>query len=322
MNRIGNLYEKVCSINNLELADKKASRGKAKQPGVIIHRLNKQQNIWQLHETLKSKTYKTSKYSIFKIYERKEREIHRLPYYPDRIVHHAIMNVIEPILVSTFTADTYSCIKGRGIHSASYKMRKVMKDVEGTKYCLKLDIKKFYENINHEVLKQLLRKKFKDKDLLWLLDEIIDSAQGVPIGNYLSQNFANFYLTFFDHWIKEELRVKYYFRYCDDIVIFDSSKDRLRQLLADIRGYVNDKLILGIKSNYQIFLVEGRGVDFVGYKHFHTHVLLRNSIKKRFIRKLATDPNEQSIAAYKGWLDHCDSINLKRKYLTQAPPPF
>lgn len=139
------------------------------------------------------------------------------------------MNVIEPIFRHSFIRDTYSSIKGRGTHDGLARVKKAMKDVPGTTYCLKLDIKKFYPSINKEILKQKIRTKFKDVDLLMLLDEIIDSCEhGVPIGNYTSQYFANFYLTRMDHWIKEELGIKYYFRYCDDIVILGSSKERLK----------------------------------------------------------------------------------------------
>src|SRR5690606_24192648 len=168
------------------------------------HDRNREANIQALHEMLRHRAYKTSAYDTFTVFETKEREVYRLPYFPDRITHHAIMNVLEPIFVSVFTADTYSCIKGKGIHAASYAVKRALKDVQGTQYCLKLDIKKFYPSIDHWTLKTLLMRKFKDKNLLWLLFEIIDSAPGVPIGNYLSQYFANFYLAYFDHWLKEE----------------------------------------------------------------------------------------------------------------------
>lgn len=136
---------------------------------------------------MKNETYKTSEYNTYKIYEPKERIIFRLPYYPDRITHHAIMNVMEPIWTKIFTRDTYSCIKDRGIYALVGKLKKdLRKDPEGTKYCAKMDIKKFYPSITHSILKEIIRKKIKDKSLLKLLDEIIDSAEGVPIGNYLS----------------------------------------------------------------------------------------------------------------------------------------
>lgn len=315
MKRIGNLYQEIISIDNLNAADGKAQKGKSKQYGVVRHNKNPEQNIWELHKMLRDKTYKTSKYEIFKVYEPKEREVYRLPYFPDRITHHAIMNVLEPIFMKVFTADSYSCIKGRGIHRASFNLRKALKNVEETQYCLKLDIKKFYPNVDHDFLKELLRKKIKDNDLLWLLDEIIDSAPGLPIGNYLSQYLANFYLTFFDHWLKEEMKVKYYFRYADDIVILHSCKNKLHVILNFIKGYFETNLKLQVKNNWQIFPVEKRGIDFVGYVHFHSHTLLRKSIKKRFARMLKRKPKRESIASYYGWAKHCNSKNLLKKII-------
>jgi len=225
------------------------------------------------------------------------------------------MNIMESVFVSTFTADTYSCIKGRGIHAASSAVRKALRDESGTRYCLKLDVRKFYPNVDHDILKQLLRRKIKDNDLLWLVDNIIDSAEGLPIGNYLSQYFANFYLTYFDHWMKEIMRVKYYFRYCDDIVILSDSKAYLHDILASIRIYLQENLKLQLKGNYQVFPVADRGIDFVGYKMFHTHTLLRKSIKKSFARMLARHNNYASTASYVGWAKHCDSKNLLKKLL-------
>ena len=160
MKRIGNLYEKIISLDNLYEADKIARKGKLRSYGVKIHDRNKHENLLALHIALKNKTFQTSGYDIFKIYKPKERDIYRLPYYPDRIVHHAVMNVLEPVWVSIFTADTYSCIKGKGIHSAVRSLQKALySDIDGTKYCLKLDIRKFYPTINHDVLKDIIAKK-------------------------------------------------------------------------------------------------------------------------------------------------------------------
>lgn len=315
MKRINNLFEQISSIENLNLADEKARKGKLKQYGIKHHDKNREQNILLLHEMLKNQTYKTSEYDIFKVYEPKERDVYRLPYFPDRIAHHAVMNILEPIFTAMFTNDTYSCIKGKGIHAAHRNLKKALQDVPGTKYCLKLDIQKFYPSINHNQLKRLLRKKFKDKKLLWLLDEIIDSTEGIPIGNYLSQYFANFYLTYFDHWIKENKKVKYYFRYADDIVILSDSKENLHQMLSEIKNYLQKELKLTVKSNYQVFPVASRSIDFVGYRFYHTHIMLRKSIKKNFARMLAKKSNPASIASYYGWISHCNGNHLLKKLL-------
>src|SRR5690606_3676735 len=212
-----------------------------------------------------------------------------------------------------FTADTYSCIKGRGIHKCSYNLRKALKD-ETSVYCLKLDVTKFYPSVDHDVLKSLLRKKFKDADLLWLLDEIIDSASGLPIGNYLSQYLANFYLTYFDHWMKEQKLVKHYFRYADDLVILADDKTYLRALLNDIKTYFKDNLKLEVKGNHSVFPVS-EGIDFVGYVHFPTHTLLRKSIKQNFARKLKKNPSQETVASYMGWAKHANTKNLLKKLL-------
>jgi retron-type reverse transcriptase len=195
------------------------------------------------------------------------------------------------------------------------RLKREIKDEFNTRYCLKLDIRKFYPNINHDILKKIIRRKIKDPDLLWLLDSIIDSADGVPIGNYLSQYFANLYLAYFDHWIKEEKKVRFYYRYADDMIILDSSKEVLHQLRIDIAKYFESHLKLQLKDNYQVFPVKSRGIDFVGYRFFHTHTLLRKSIKQNFARALKgnTSNRRQVIAAYWGWAKHCDSLNLLRK---------
>jgi len=315
MKRLNNLFSKIISLENLQLADKKAQKGKSKQYGVQLHNLNSEFNLNTLQKMLEEKTYKTSNYVVFKVFEPKERDVYRLPYYPDRITHHAIMNILEPIFVSRFTADTYSCIKGKGIHAAARAVQKSLKDIPGTKFCLKLDIKKFYPSVDHEVLKSLLRRKLKDKDLLWLLDEIIESAEGLPIGNYLSQYFANYYLTYFDYWMKQTMKIKYYFRYADDLVILSDSKQELHELLFNIKLYLKSELKLEVKQNYQVFPVASRGIDFVGYRFYHTHVLLRKRIKQNFARMLVKRKNKASIASYKGWALHANTKQLLKKLL-------
>jgi RNA-directed DNA polymerase len=310
MKRLNNLYEQICSVDNLRLADVRASKGKARQRGVRVHQRRREENLLQLHSILVNNEYRTSPYTTFKIYEPKERVIFRLPYFPDRITHHAVMNILEPVFMGVFTADTYSCIKRKGIHAAQRSLRRALCDEAGTKYCLKLDITKFYPSVNHDILKSLLRRKFKDRELLRLLDGIIDSADGLPIGNYLSQYLANFYLTYFDHWIKEKKGVRYYFRYADDIVILASDKAALHALLADIRQYLSDELKLTVKQNYQVFPVDARGIDFVGYVFFHTHTRLRKSIKKNFARKASRGISPLTKASYYGWTKHCNARHL------------
>lgn len=316
MRREGYLFEKVISMDNLIRAYKKSRRKKKKTYGVRLFDRARGCNLIQLHNELASGMYRTPEYSIFTVFEPKERQIYRLPY-RDRIVHHAIMNVMEKIWVSVFTADTYSCIKGRGIHKAVKKVKKVLaSDPEGTRYALKIDVKKFYPSIDHGVLKAIIRKRIKCPKLLALLDEIIDSAPGVPIGNYLSQYFANLYLAYFDHQAKEKLGVAQYFRYADDIVVMSGSKNFLHGVLRKFREGL-DRLKLRVKENYQVFPISARGLDFVGYVFRHTHTLLRKSIKQSWCRKVSKGYGYGSNSwwSYYGWAIHCDGRNLIKKLI-------
>jgi len=319
-------------MENLKLAHQNAKKGKGWYAEVKMVDENPEYYLKLLQEMLLNHTYRTSEYTTFiKQDSGKERVIYKLPYFPDRICQWAILQVIEPILIRNFTDDTYSAIPGRGIHQAFTRIKKaVQNDVPGTQYCLKLDAKKYYPSINHNILKDKYRRLFKDNDLLWLLDEIIDSTPGdtgIPIGNYLSQYSGNFYLSSFDHWLKEVKGVKYYYRYMDDIVILASSKEYLHQLRKDIAEYFHKELKLSVKENWQVFPTFVRGIDFVGYRIFLGYSLLRKTTCKQMkakmvkIRKKVESGHEMnfsewcSINSYKGWLIHCDSYRLKAKYI-------
>jgi len=326
MKRLNNLYEKIISLDNLILAESKARCGKGSQIGVRIFDKNKEENLKKLHEILKNGEFKTSKYTTFTIKEPKEREIFRLPYYPDRIVHHAIMNILEPIWLKTFTYNTYSCIKNRGISACAEQVQKIIKSYKNREklYCLKIDIKKYYPSIDNDILKGLVRKKIKDKKLLSLIDNIIDSSTGLPIGNYLSQYLSNLYLAYFMHYVNEELKVKAT-EYADDICFFSDKKEVLHETLKKIEKYLKDNLHLTLKSNYQIFPIAknrydktGRALDYVGFKFFRNQKLIRKSIKKNFCKKLSkikdknlTDKEiKQQIAPWLGWCKYSNSSNL------------
>lgn len=320
MKRYGYLYEKIYDLDNLRLAHKNAQKGKKHYKEV--KKINKDQDkyLLQIQEMLKNKTYRTSKYTIFsKRCDDKDRVIYKLPYFPDRIVHHAILQVLEPIWKKTFIETTYSSIKGRGIHKAVDKIKNDIKNND-VKYCLKLDISKFYPSVDHNILKNIIGKKIKDKDVLSLLYSIIDSAPGIPIGNYLSQFLGNLYLTYLDHAMKEKYKCKYYYRYCDDIVIFCDNKEKLHFLLNEIKIYLEKELNLKLKNNYQIFPLSKRGLDFLGYVFYKTHTKVRKKIKERFIQSVSYIKKNyesinkkhivNSIMSYYGWLKHSNSKHL------------
>lgn len=355
MNRYNNLYAKIYDMDNLCLAHKNAKKGKGWYEDVKKINENPDYYLKMLQDMLINHTYRTSEYEIFyKTDGKKKRKIYKLPYFPDRICQWAILQVIEPCLLKNLTADTYSAIPGKGIHKGLANLKKAMQgDVPNCQYCLKLDARHYYQSINHDILKYKYAQMFKDKELLWLLYEIIDSIKtaeiedlrniylldedidfntGIPIGNYLSQYSGNYYLSEFDHWIKEVKKVKHYFRYMDDIVIFGSDKMELHALRKEIDVFFRDKLKLHIKDNWQVFPSYVRGVDFLGYRTFLNYTLLRKSTcinikqKMQAIRSKVEKGNIMNysewccINSYKGWLKHCDSYRLTEKYITPLLP--
>ena len=318
MKRYGNLYAHICDIDNLRRAAHNAARGKRKRDEVTAFFADLDANLEQLHRELTEKRYSTSRYDVFIKQEGKRREIYKLPF-RDRVVHWAIMQVLEPIWTPQFTADTHACIKGRGMHSLLRKLREDLRDdPEGTAYCLKLDVRKFYPSIDHDKMKAVVRRKIKDPEVLWLLDGIIDSAPGVPIGNYISQYFANLYLSELDHLLKEVAGVRYYYRYADDMVLLAGDKPTLHGWLVLINDWLNEERHVDLKGNYQVFPVESRGIDFVGYVTFHTHCLARKKNKQGLCRELAKlrkagVPEAEIMlltASRAGFMLHCDSKHL------------
>lgn len=330
MKRVGNLYEKICDIENLRLAHKQARRGKSFYTEVKLIDENEDEYLYRLQDMLIHKTYHTSKYEVFEKKEGKKiRKIYKLPYFPDRICQWAIIQVIEPYLIRTLTDDTYSALPGRGVERARRKMVRALKtDPENTVWCLKIDISKYYPNINIDKLKLKYRRLFKDDDLLWLLDEILDSNPdtGIPIGNYLSQYSGNIYLSDFDHRVKEVYHIKHYFRYMDDMVFLSSSKEELQVLIKEITKYLADEYDLKVKDSWSLFRVEDRGIDFVGYVFKHDSIRLRKSIAhsiKKTSSKIRWRVNNDmelnrhlyfSFNSLKGWLKHSHSGWLKIKY--------
>lgn len=310
MKRIGNVYQRVVSLENLYRASYKAQKGKSKKREVREWNRNLADNINKLQDDLLTGNYTVSKYYVFTIFEPKERVISKLPF-RDRVVHHALMNIIEPMLEKGFISQTYACIKKRGVHKGLRDVTKALRDRKGTQYALKLDIKKFYPSVDNSLLKAVLRTKFKDPYLLGLMAKIIDSCEGLPLGNFTSQWFGNLYVSRFDRWMKQERGIKNYFRYSDDILILHESKEFLYQLKLDIIDFMRDNLRLEL-SNYQVFPVSKRPIDFLGYVIDHDKVWIRKSIKQNFKKKRFF---LKSISSYMGWTLHADCRNLEYSIL-------
>lgn len=330
MKRYGRLFEKITTIGNIKLSHKNAKKGKSHYKEVQQVEENPDRYIAKVKELLDTKSFRTAPYRKKLIHEPKERVIYKLPYFPDRIVHHAIMNVLQPIWDKMFIYDLYSAIPKKGLHAGVQRLQRFMKDKENTMYCLKFDIKSFYPSIDHDILYEQVTRKIKCKDTLWLLEDIIRSPGGdnnLPIGNYLSQYLSNIYLSEMDHWLKEGKHLKYYIRYCDDGVCLHKDKKCLNSLLEELTDFLGTKLKLELNPKTQIFPVDVRGVDFLGYRSFRNYTLLRKSSAKRFKKKVKyitehhdkLDPEHiiSSIMSYYGWVCHADGYHLTRKYILE-----
>lgn len=315
MKTYNNLFQKICSDENFIQAYFNAIKGKKHYREVIEIEKDRDNYLKTLAEEVRTKKYRVSQYTIFKLWSGgKYRDIYKLPM-RDRIVQHAIMIYCERIFRESFIQDTFSSIKGRGIHRGLKRLKRAIKD-DTYQYVLQLDIYHCYPSIDQHILKQKLFKKFLDKDLQNLFGVIIDSCdKGVPIGNYTSQYFNNFYFSDMDHWLKEQRHVKYYFRYCDDIVIFGKTKKELHSILDDIKVFVH-KLNVQLKPNYRIF-PKSVGVNFLGYITNKNKIRVRKGTKNNFIRKTAkinfqnlTDYNINVLGSYWGILKHADCRHL------------
>ena len=319
--RYGNLWTALTSPENIFSAYLKTCRGRRNKRAVNRFKHCEAENLERIRQSLLNRTFHTSRYQEKLIHEPKERVIYILPFNPDRIVQHALMNVMIPVWEKFFIGDTYACRVGLGMHAGS---RRTMEYVRRNRYCLKCDISKFYPSIDQEVLMSIIRRKVKDPDVLWLLDDIVRSFPGgrnAPIGNFCSQWFGNLYLSELDHYVKSELRVRDYLRYCDDFCLFSDDKAALGAAREKIRAFLDSKLKLGF-SKCEIFPVS-HGIDFLGYRHFDNYVLLRKSTARRVIRRLAALPRryaegrisymhfQSSVGSTNGWLKWARTGNLR-----------
>lgn len=313
-------------MDNLEQADAIARLGKTHRREIRAFDKDRTRLLEELHRELLAGEFHTSDYKTKEIFDPKHRLICWLPYYRDRIVHQAILNVCGPIWRKVLTRDTFACIKGRGTHAARRRLKQILsRDKEGTKYCLKVDVRHFYQSIDHELLKETVRHKIKDARTLALIDEIIDSwEEGLPLGSSPSQHLANLFMSYkVDHAMKEVHRVKYMIRYMDDLVFLAATKEELRRIKDALVGQLSE-LGLELKDNWQIFPVEARGIDFLGFVFFHEYIKLRKRIKRNIFRKLAVLrkldlPAEKirlAVSSYIGWLKYTDSIHLKHSLNT------
>lgn len=292
-----NLWDKFISVENFELAARRAVKSKKSKKSVQYFLKHKDELIQKLRTSLVNGTFKTSQYKIFTIYEPKKREIYKLPLYPDHILHHALINILGPIWQKMFIRDSYACIPGRGLHAAS---RRTMDFVRRNKYVLQCDIRKFYPSINHNKMMQIIARKVNDRRILKILKEIIFSVGGetnLPIGNLTSQWLGNVYLNELDYFVKHILHWRDYIRYCDDFCLYGNDKHQLKSMLNTVKRFIEINLFMSFSRTIVRNVKDG--VDFIGYRHFRKFVLLRKKSALKIKRRIL------NIIKYHDWSEHC-----------------
>ncbi|HOX40945.1 MAG TPA: reverse transcriptase/maturase family protein [bacterium] len=322
METIAHIYPQITSLENLLIAWQEFAADKKQKSDVRIFAHDLLQNILLLQSDLANKAYKHAGYERFHINDPKSREIHKAVV-QDRIVHHAIYRILYPLYDRTFIFDSYSCRLEKGTHRAVLRLDKFVRQISRnyTKpcYALKCDVRKFFDSVDHDILFQIIERKIKDKDTLWLLKEVIESfsknlrqptlfdssstgfeyerereresksacgRKGLPIGNLTSQLFANVYLNELDQFMKHELKRKYYLRYCDDFVILDNDPAELEKLICEISDFLEQKLKLSLHQRKMTIRKLGQGIDFLGYVILPHYSVLRTRTKKRMLKKI------------------------------------
>ena len=316
MKRINDLYDKIYSLDNLYKAYLLARKLKRYRCEVLEFEKDLALNLKILQNQLITKTYTTGKYKKFKVYEPKERTIMALPF-KDRVVQHAVNNIIEEYITNRLYRHTYACVKGRGVHAASFTVRKWLKDCSCDAYCLKCDIKKYFPSINKDTLYKQVSDIIKCEDTLWLLGNIIYSNpdSGIPIGNLTSQILANLYLTKLDNFLRFHYGIERYIRYMDDFVLIGYDKEYLREILFSIELFIESELNLSLNNKTKLSPIFG-GINFVGYVHYKDKVMVRRSTFIRLKNKMRVlnCENKMSIPGSMGMLKYISNIHLYRYF--------
>ena len=327
-----NIFEQIISAENLFLAWEEFRRGKQSKYDVMKFEWQLEENLFALQRELSTGRYKHGSYSGFYITDPKQRLIHKAPV-RDRILHHAIFNILNPIFEPTFIADSFSCRIGKGTHKGVRVLTKILRQASknhtGPCYALKCDIYKFFASIDHQILMKILSRRINDDRLTELLKRIVSSfstdrqiGKGLPIGNLTSQLFANVYMNEFDQFVKHGLKIKHYVRYTDDFIFVNKDVNYLEELLPKLQKFLSGSLALGLHP-YKISIRKyTSGVDFLGYVILPHHIRLRTKTRRRLQRKLtkraasyingtiSQESFNQTWQSYLGVLSHANSYKL------------
>ncbi len=291
MKRVNHLFTKITDFKNLYQAYKKAIKGSPHSWEAKHFTFFLEKELLLLQQDLVSGVYRTGGFKHYRIYDPKERLISVAPF-RDRVVHHAIVRVLEPVYEPVFIFDSYATRKNKGTHAAILRVQQFLRH---TKYYLKADIKKHFENMDHDLLLDILGKKIKDKDCLHLIKTVIKGvpwSKGLPIGNLTSQFFANVYLDRLDHFIKEDLRFKKYVRYMDDMVCLADSVDELKKIREEMDSFLGETLRLELKPGGVYINKRSNGISFLGARIFPNQIRIKPSCFKRSMKKLGEKTRE------------------------------
>jgi len=325
MKSYNHLFEKLIEEDNIELAIRNASLGKRDRREVKKVLENIDEYIPYYQKMVSS--FKNAKHRPKEIYDgtrRKKRTI-IVPTFDEQVVHHMLVNILKPIFLRSMYYHSYGSLPNKGSHKAKAYISKWLKaDERNTVYCLQMDVKKFFESVPHDILKSRLCEIIHDEKFTKVLFEVIDVLQiGLPLGFYTSQWLANWYLTSLDHYIKEDLDAVYYVRYMDDMIIFDSDKKKLHDIRKRIESYLQEILGLELKGNWQVFKVNIKPLDFLGFRFHRNRVVLRKSIMLRMTRKAkrlskkrkASIYDARQMLSYLGWISATNVYNVYLKYI-------
>jgi len=317
-------YDSIISIENLLLAWQNFVRGKRNKKDVQEFQLHLMDNVLDLHKDLKNKTYKHGSYESFSICDPKPRNIHKASV-KDRLLHHAIYQILYPFFDKSFISDSYSCRNNKGTHKALKQFRKysnkVSKNDNRTVWILKCDIKKFFASVDHKTLMEIVGRNIKDKDITQLIQEIVNSfcvekGKGLPLGNLTSQLLANVYMNEFDKFVKHELKVKYYIRYADDFVFLSDDRKYLISILSKVQKFLETRLFLRLHENKVHIETWASGVDFLGWVNFPHCRVVRTVTKKRVFRGIKEKNGETAtVQSYLGLLSHGNTQKIKDNIL-------
>lgn len=321
-------FEELISIENLLEAWREFLRGKRKRQDVQKYQMRLMDNIVALHEQLANKTYEHGNYYSFNISDPKPRNIHKASV-SDRLLHHALYRHLYPFFSKKFIADSFSCQLQKGTHKALNRFRtffyKVSKNNTRTCWALKCDIRKFFANVDHKILKNILRCYITDENILSLLDNVISSFNaspnhegvGLPLGNLTSQLFVNVYMNEFDLFVKHKLKMKYYIRYCDDFLFFSDNQVSLEELIRVIKKFLFERLGLELHPNKVFIKTVTSGVDFLGWVHFHDHRVPRTTTNRRMLKKVRQSSRPETLNSYLGLLKHGNTEKLQQAVIKE-----